>query len=340
MRSLVTLPNLCALAVILSLTAYVVLAGADFGGGVWDLLASGPRKREQRELIAHAIGPIWEANHVWLILVIVLLFMCFPPAFAALMTYLHVPLTLMLIGIVLRGCAFAFRAYGVRTSATEKTWGRVFSSASLVTPLLLGACIGAIAAGAVGSGSLHDGVYALYFAPWLAPFSLACGVLALALFTFLAAVYLCVDAPNEGLREEFRVRALWSAGVVCVVAFGALAVSSRTAPAVERELMHARWTGPVQLATAATAIAAILALWTRRFRLARIAAAGQASLILWGWVATQYPVMIPNLFTIEQAAAPSVTLRLALDALVAGAVVLFPSLWYLFRVFKGGDAPT
>ncbi len=307
---------------------------------MWDLLASGPRKREQRELIAHAIGPIWEANHVWLILVIVLLFMCFPPAFAALMTYLHVPLTLMLIGIVLRGCAFAFRAYGVRTSATEKTWGRVFSSASLVTPLLLGACIGAIAAGAVGSGSLHDGVYALYFAPWLAPFSLACGVLALALFTFLAAVYLCVDAPNEGLREEFRVRALWSAGVVCVVAFGALAVSSRTAPAVERELMHTRWTGPVQLATAATAIAAILALWTRRFRLARIAAAGQASLILWGWVATQYPVMIPNLFTIEQAAAPSVTLRLALDALVAGAVVLFPSLWYLFRVFKGGHAPT
>src|SRR6185295_6114091 len=109
MAPILTLPNLCALALLIALTAYVVLAGADFGGGVWDLLASGPRKRAQRELIAHAIGPIWEANHVWLILVVVLLFMCFPPVFARIMTYLHIPLAFMLIGIVLRGSAFAFR---------------------------------------------------------------------------------------------------------------------------------------------------------------------------------------------------------------------------------------
>src|SRR5580698_1434481 len=104
---------LLALILMVSSTFYVLLGGADYGGGVWDLLASGPRRQAQRELIAHAIGPIWEANHVWLILVVVLLFTCFPPAFAVLMTFLHVPLAIMLIGIVLRGSAFTFRAYDV-----------------------------------------------------------------------------------------------------------------------------------------------------------------------------------------------------------------------------------
>lgn len=144
-----TLAETLAGIILVSLTAYVLLGGADFGGGVWDLLAAGPRRAEQRRLIAQAIGPVWEANHVWLILAVVLLFTCFPPAFARLAIVLHIPLTLVLIGIVLRGSAFVFRSYGGKRDI-EATWGRIFATASLITPILLGVAVGAVASGAVG----------------------------------------------------------------------------------------------------------------------------------------------------------------------------------------------
>src|SRR3954462_8591605 len=134
----------------LSLNVYVLLGGADFGGGVWDLLASGPRRARQREVIAHAIGPIWEANHVWLILAIVLTFSWFPPVYARLGIVRHIPLTLMLVGIVLRGSAFTFRTYDSQHDATQRRWGRIFSSASVIPPILLGISIGAVASGRVG----------------------------------------------------------------------------------------------------------------------------------------------------------------------------------------------
>src|SRR5947208_14728496 len=130
-----SLGDLVAGVIFVALNAYAVLGGADFGGGVWDLLALGPRKARQRELIAEAIGPVWEANHVWLILAIVLLFTCFPPAFARLGTRLHIPLSLVLIGIVLRGSAFTFWRYGA--DEEQRNWGMVFAIASLMTPLLL-----------------------------------------------------------------------------------------------------------------------------------------------------------------------------------------------------------
>ena len=131
-------------AVVVALNAYVLLAGADFGGGAWDLLATGPRRQRQRDLIAHAIGPVWEANHVWLILVIVVLFTGFPVAFAAVSTTLFVPLTLLLFGIVLRGAAFTFRAYDHGGDRTQARWGLVFSAASVLAPLVLGASVGAL----------------------------------------------------------------------------------------------------------------------------------------------------------------------------------------------------
>src|SRR5579872_2059367 len=134
-----------------ALTAYVLFGGADYGGGVWDLLASGPRRAQQRALIAHAIGPIWEANHVWLILIVVLLFTCFPAAFAVLTTVLHIPLTLLLLGIVLRGSAFTFRAYDATHSAVQERWGMLFAIASVLAPILLGVIVGAIASDGVGT---------------------------------------------------------------------------------------------------------------------------------------------------------------------------------------------
>ena len=138
-----------AWVVVVALNAYVLFAGADFGGGVWDLFASGLRRREQRELISHAIGPIWEANHVWLIIAVVMLFTAFPDVFALLGILLHIPLSLMLFGIVLRGSAFVFRSYGARDDATQQRWGRVFAMASVITPILLGVVVVALVASLV-----------------------------------------------------------------------------------------------------------------------------------------------------------------------------------------------
>lgn len=338
MADLLTLPNALAAITVLALNGYVLLGGADFGGGVWDLFASGPRRAAQRALIAHAIGPIWEANHVWLIVVIVLLFTCFPPAFAALATTLHIPLTLMLLGIVLRGSAFTFRAYGGEGDLVQARWGVVFAVASTATPVVLGMCLGPLAAGAVVLPGQGRGFVEVFVAPWLTPFALGVGFLTLALFAFLAAVYLTLESDDPALREDFRRRALGAAAAVFVTAFGTLGLAVAGAPRMAAGLVRSVWALPLHVAAGVAALTAIGALWTRHFRTARVAAAAQVSLILWGWAFAQYPYLVPETITIQAAAAPPVTLRLVAWVLLAGAVVLFPSLFYLFRVFKGSGA--
>ncbi|HJS42230.1 MAG TPA: cytochrome d ubiquinol oxidase subunit II [Gemmatimonadales bacterium] len=318
-----------AATILVSLTAYALLAGADFGGGVWDLVASGPRKEQQRRLVAQAIAPVWEANHVWLILAIVMLFTCFPAAFARLAIALHVPLTLMLIGIVLRGSTFMFQSYGGGGR-------RVFAYASLVTPVLLGVAVGAIASGAT---SVPAGVTFVegYVRPWLTAFALAMGLFALACFAFLAAVYLTVEARDRELQEDFRRRALL-AGIIVAANAGVGLLLSPQAPLVERGLLATTWAALLHLLTGVAALVAFGALLRRRYRVARVAAAAQVALILWGWGFSQYPYLLPPDLTIADAAAPRVTLELALIALIGGAIVLFPSLFYLFKVFKGRSA--
>jgi cytochrome bd ubiquinol oxidase subunit II len=331
-----TLAILIAGIVMVSLNAYVLLAGADFGGGVWDFFARGDRRQAQRDLISHALAPIWEANHVWLILVIVLLFTCFPAAFSTIAIMLHIPLTLMLLGIVLRGSAFIFRSYGSEHDAAQQRWGRVFAIASIVTPVLLGMCVGAVATGALGATAVtpSGSFVSQFIRPWLTLFGAGVGLLALALFSFLAAVYLTVESEGTELQEDFRTRALWAAAAVFVIAFGVLALSWTEAPMVREMLVAGPWALPLHIVTGIAAITAIAALWTRHFRLARVAAAAQVTFILWGWAAAQYPYLLPPALTIEAAAAPNRTLVLILWALAAGACVLLPSLYYLFRVFK------
>lgn len=320
--------------VMVALNFYVLFAGADFGGGVWDFLATGPRRQAQRDLISHALAPIWEANHVWLILVIVLLFTCFPAAFSTIAIALHIPLTLMLMGIVLRGSAFIFRSYGSDRDATQQRWGLVFAIASIITPVLLGVCVGAVITGGLGM-TTFTGPFADHFiTPWFTLFGFAVGLLALALFSFLAAVYLTVEAHGTDLQEDFRTRALWSAAAVFVISFGVLALAWRSAPMVRAGLMGGSWALPLHIVTGISAVTAIAALWKRRYRIARLAAAAQVTFILWGWAAAQYPYLLPPSLTIEDAAAPARTLFLVLCALAAGACVLFPSLFYLFRIFK------
>jgi cytochrome d ubiquinol oxidase subunit II len=325
-----------------ALNAYVLLGGADFGGGVWDLFARGPRKIAQRDLVAHAIGPVWEANHVWLILAIVLLFTCFPAAFARLAVALNLPLTGVLVGIVLRGSAFAFRGYGGDRDVVQRRWGRVFAIASLVTPVLLGMAVGAVASGNLGEEGRGrgEGFYAGYVGTWLTPFALAVGLFTLACFALLAAVYLTLEAKDERLREDFRARALGAGLAVFVTAGLALWLSGRGAPLMREGLMRSPWALPVQVATGVAAVTALTALWRRRYPLARVAAAAQVSLILWGWAASQFPYVVPPDLTIAGAAAPAATLRVVIIALGAGAVLLIPSLVYLFRVFKGGYQPS
>jgi cytochrome d ubiquinol oxidase subunit II len=247
---------------------------------------------------------------------------------------------------VLRGSSFVFRSYGARDDATERRWGRVFAMASIITPVLLGVIVGAIVSGAVGAaaarlprtpttaGAIGPSFGAVFVRPWLALFPLAIGALALAMFAFLAAVYLAVAAREPTLREDFRRRALAAAGAVFVAALGALLLALVHAPGVGRSLVGETRALPLQGATAVAALIGIWALYARRWHAARIAAAAQVSFILWGWVLAQYPFVIPPTETLRDAAAPSVTLRLLLLGVAGGGVILLPSLVYLFRTFS------
>ena len=357
-----TVAELAAWVIVVALNAYVLFGGADFGGGVWDLFASGPRRERQRSLIAHAIGPIWEANHVWLIIVVVLLFVCFPRAFSGLATILHIPLTLMLIGIVLRGSAFVFRAYSYGPQTEQRRWGRVFAVSSLITTVVLGICVGAVVSGRVGTAlryvegmisarggaaiapptgtpisSVQPGFAEIYVTPWLTPFTVSVGVMTLALFSFLAAVYLTIDAEGDReVQEDFRRRALISAVVAGVTALVTLVAGIASGGVMER-LTGTGWSIPLFIAATLSAAVAIAALVKRRYRVARIAAAAQVTLVLWGWALAQFPLIVPPDLTIDAAAAPSRVLSQTLIVLAGGAVVLVPSLWYLIRVFKSGN---
>lgn len=327
------LESIIAIVTLGSLILYALMGGADFGGGFWDLVARGPRAQRQRKAIADAIAPIWEANHVWLILVIVLLFTAFPRGFAAMMTALHVPLMVMLVGIVLRGSAFVFRKYDSKDDAVQRRWNLVFGVASVITPVVQGMCLGALASGAirVRNGEVLTG----FLTGWADPFALTCGAFALGLFAFLAAVYLTVDTHEDrGVQEDFRRRAI-AAELALMPLATAVFFASRAGGAPQMHADLTRWWAPLLLfATSGCALTALVALFRRRYPLARLAAIGQVTLILVGWSSAQYPhVIIPDV-NIYDDAAPEVTLRLLLGALGIGAIVLFPSLYYLFRVFK------
>ena len=333
-----SLELLLAGIILISLTFYVLLGGADYGAGVWSLFATGPRASAQREATAKAIGPIWEANHVWLILVVTVLFTAFPKAFALLSTRLHIPLSLMLIGIVLRGSAFAFHTNDVvprleREAKAQRVWERVFGVSSVFTPIMLGITIGAVASGRLGGQA--DTFVDMFVRPWANPFCLAVGLLALALFAFLAAVYLLLETRDDGLRKDFRKRALWAAVAAAVVAAAVFLLSKDEAPHVRNNLGRTIWGIMIVALAGLSALGALVSLWQKKDRAAFVFGVSEVILILWGWALAQYPYLVEPDVTIADAA-PVQTLQLVLVALLAGALVLFPSLYYLYRVFKGG----
>ena len=316
-------------ALVVAFILYALFGGADFGGGVWDLLASGPRQAEQRALIARALGPVWEVNHVWLIIGVVILFGGFPRAFAALTVTLHVPLTLLLLGIVFRGTAFTFRTYDARGDQVQRRWGFVFSVASILSPALLGMCVGAVVGGEL-QGRAPEGVSSA----WWTPFALAVGALALCLFAFLAAVYLTAETREPALQEDFRRRALGSGSAVFLAALVVLVLAREGAPRVWAGLTSSPFALGLHAATAVAALAAFALLVQRRFGLARVAAAAQVGLIVAGWAASQYPYLVVPDLSLQAAAAAPATQRALLVALAVGGALILPSLALLLRIFQ------
>ena len=324
--------TLSAGCILASLVLYALLGGADFGGGIWQLLSQSPRSADRRRVIAGAIGPVWETNHIWLIVAIVILFTAFPGAFAVVCTALFVPMTIVLAGIVLRGAAFAFHAYRLHEERSAGRWGTLFASASLVTPVFLGIVFGAISSGRIrATGPLSfTGDPGL----WLSPFPVSVGFLALASFAFLASVYLIHETGDPGLREEFRRDSIRSGAALVFLSGLTLVSAAVDAREFFRAFTGRPWSMPLVAAEAVAAAGAIASLALRRYATARACAVAQVSLLLIGWGMAQYPYLVRPDVTILAAAASPRTLRFLLGALSAGAVFLFPAIFFLFRVFK------
>ncbi|HTQ08172.1 MAG TPA: cytochrome d ubiquinol oxidase subunit II [Polyangiaceae bacterium] len=318
----------------LGLVVYAVTGGADLGAGLLSLFAHGPRKADQERAVRRAIAPIWEANHVWLIFVIVLLFSGFPQAFAALGVALHVPIALALVGIVFRGAAYVFHAYGIQTAEARAGWARVFGWASVLTPLALGAVVAGISSGDVRVSAA--GVTTGFLAGWTTPFALAVGLFALALFALLAAVYLTAETSGA-LSDDFRRLAVVFELVAGACALATFLLAGRYAPALFENLRSSAWTWPIQGATAAAAAGTLGCLAARAVRLARLTAALQVTLVMFGWgLALRGHFILPDVSLATAASHPEVLPALVI-AVVAGSLVLVPALAYLFWIFKRED---
>lgn len=327
---------LLAAVLVTALVAYVLTGGADFGGGAWELLASGPRAAAQRRAIEQAIAPIWEANHVWLIVAVVVMFAGFPVAFAAISTALHIPILLLLIGIVLRGAAFVFRSYDTGPGEAERSrrWSVVFAVSSTVTPVMLGICAGAVVSGDLRIDAATGRVQTDFVSSWLAPFPFAVGLLVLVLFAYLAAVYLCVEHDGSALADDFRNRALTSGVLLGPLALLCILLSREQAPALYNGLRDSPWALSLHAGTGLCATAGLLGVWSRNFRAARLFVAGQSVMIVLGWALSQFPMMVVPDLSIQQAAAPRNVIEMILWTLAIGALPLLAAFRYLYAVFK------
>jgi cytochrome bd ubiquinol oxidase subunit II len=293
--------------------AYAVTGGADFGGGVWDLAARGPRRTAQREAIAHALTPVWEANHVWLIFLVVVLFAGFPAAYAEIGRGLFLPLHLALVGITLRGAAFVFRAYAPGTPR----WGPIFGASSVITPFILGAGMGALS---------EPGL------DWHGAVPVTMGALSLALCSYLAAVYLANETDGD-LREDFRRRALAAGTATVALSLLLLGLVATSRSHLAHGLLSAR-AAPILAAGCACALASGFSLLTRRWRLARASAIAQIAFLIAGWGLAQYPYLVYPTVTFAEAGARAATLRFLLWTLLPGGAAIAAALFWLFRVFK------
>jgi cytochrome d ubiquinol oxidase subunit II len=292
-----------ASVILVALVIYSLLGGAEYGAGFWDLMCSGPRQQGQRDLIARAIQPVWEANHIWLILLVVLMFSGFPAAFSEISLGLGVPIFLIMLGIILRGSSYVFRAYFTGSVRTQLYWGKVFSISSSSTPQFLGIVIGAISSDTV---LVKDGISENGFLrTWFHPFPLIVGVLSLSLFAYLSACYLTVETDDPALQNDFMNRALFSGFVSLMAAFATYVIAGNAAQGIRDGLSRAPYVWLIEVSGAIAALVAFQSLWTKHYQRARIAAAVQVALIVFGWGVAQYPYLVRPGLTIVNSAAPS-----------------------------------
>lgn len=324
--------DMTAITLWLGVTAYAVFGGADFGGGFWHLAAgTGRGGRRARDLIAEAIGPVWEANHTWLIFDLVILWTAFPRAFAAIMSTLFVPLSLAALGIVLRGAAFAFQPLSASPRGQRLT-GAVFGLSSILTPFFLGAAAGAIAGGRVPVGDTPGDL----ITSWLNPTSALVGVLAVAACAYLAAVFLIAEARRLGqldLERYFLRRATLAAIVAGGLAMAGIGVLQLDAPVLARELTRDGW--PFIVASGVFGLTALLRIRLGAPSGTRALAVAAVVSVIWGWGVAQYPDILPGSLTLAQAAAPAGSLEALLVVFIVAALVIAPSLGLLFYLVQG-----
>lgn len=320
--------QLVAVLLFAGVISYAVLGGADFGAGLWDLVAGGTQRgRAPRGLIDSCVAPVWEANHIWLIYSIVVLWSGFPTAFAAITTTLYLPLMLAALGIVLRGAGFAFRKESMLTPE-QRLYGAVFAVSSVLTPYCFGAIAGAVASGRVPSGGYGDPV-----GSWVNPSSALGGVLAVLVCGFLAATYLTVAATRGGdekLTGYFRRRALAAGGASGAVSLVGIAVLRADAPRLFTGLTHAAL--PLVAAAAIGGLASIGMLARERFAGVREMAAAAVGAVVAGWGVAQYPDLLGTRLSIDEAAAPRATLGILVGVAAAAGLLVLPSLVALFRL--------
>lgn len=320
-----------------ALLLYVLLAGADFGAGILEIfIGKHPKRKEQIELMGHAIAPVWEANHVWLILAVVISFMGFPPLYEFISIYLHAPLILALIGIVARGCAFTFRHYDPYDPFSHKIYSAIFCFGSLVTPFLLGTIAGSITLGSIDPQA--SDFYSLYLAHWLSPFSIFLGLFLVSLCAFLAAVYLTGESQNDPeLVLAFRKKAGYA--LVAMIITGALCFISAV---FGGNFLSSFLKNPISLVSILLASILLIPLFLKLTKkphsiLVRFLGVAVVFFILLGWVGAQFPYFIKTQaggVLIAQSAAPMATQKSLLGALLVGSCFIFPSLAYLFKIFK------
>lgn len=326
--------EVCLGFLLLGLTAYAVLGSADFGAGFWDLTAGGARRGGRvRGLVQHSMAPVWEANHVWLIFVLVIAWTAFPDVYASVFSTLSIPLFLAAIGIIFRGAAFALRGEAA-TIREARLLGGLFALSSVLIPFFLGATVGAIASGRVPLGNAAGD----QLGSWLNATSVLVGILGIAAGAYLAAVFLAADAVRVGERDlvrAFRARALGAGAVTGALAMGGLLVVRSDAP----ELYGGLTSGGGLVMVAVSGAAGLLALalvWTERYGLARLVSAAAVAAIVVGWVLAQRPYILPPELTLDEAAASDATLTAVVFAVGIGALVLVPSLWLLYRLVLQG----
>ena len=325
-----------------SVTLYAVLGGADFGGGLWDLLAGGDQRgRAPRQLIDESITPVWEANHVWLVFDLVIFWTAFPHAFAAVMTAAALPLWLAAGGIVLRGSGFAFRKEAGQLGL-QRALGATFAFSSLLTPFFMGTVIGAIATGQIPADASHASLPA-----WTSATSLLTGFMFVGACGYLAAVYLVGEAARSGHRrmQAYFTRRAQVAGVVT----GALSLATLAELHSSNAALLHRLTGralPLVIAAGLCGVAVLVLLTAGRPRGVRVLAPAGVAVVIWGWGVAQYPVLLPGTgVTLSNAGAPHATLVALIGLFVVVVVIVGPSFALLFslqgrRLLHGDDGGT